>query len=176
MSTRPMHSSNIRSNTVELTMPTFNGKEAQEHPKRFLKDLNTYITHKKIASEKKMIAIENCLKGKTAKWFAMTKDAALNEEDFKKLFLKHFFSETKQWDIFIKCTEAGKSPIRTNYQEHFHQWMDELKYLDSSKITEDQAINLIIKHFPIAIQAYVQTTEKKFLNILEKLGKIQNSK
>lgn len=44
--------------------------------------------------------------------------------------------------------------------------MDELKYLDSPKIDEIQAINLITKHFPIAIRAFIQTaSEKKFFNI-----------
>lgn len=52
--------------------------------------------------------------------------------------------------------------------------MAELKYLDSPKMDELQAINLITKHFPIAVQAYIQTTkEKKFLNIWEKLGELE---
>jgi len=161
-----------RSNTVELPMPTFEGNEQTDHPKRFLRNLNTYLIHKKIAEDDKMIVIENCLKGKAAKWFTMVKDATCNIENFKDLFLKNFFSENKQWSIFIKCTEAGKATTKGNYQEHFHKWMDELKYLDSPKIAEEQAINLVIKHFPIAIQAYIQNTEKTFLKIWEKLGEI----
>lgn len=55
--------------------------------------------------------------------------------------------------------------------------MAELKHLDSPRMNEEQAINLITKHFPIAIQAYIQTTkEKKFLPILEKLGELKNNK
>jgi len=54
--------------------------------------------------------------------------------------------------------------------------MAELKHLDSPKMDESQAISLITKHFPIAIQAYIQTTqEKKFLNIWEKLGELENN-
>lgn len=54
--------------------------------------------------------------------------------------------------------------------------MAELKQLDSSKIAEEQAINLISKHFLIAIQVYIQTTnEKKFLNVWEKLGEVKNN-
>lgn len=42
-------------------------------------------------------------------------------------------------------------------------------------IDEIQAINLISKHFLIAIQAFIQTaSEKKFLNIWEKLGELGN--
>ena len=93
------------------------------------------------------------------------------------IVLRHFFSEDKQWDIFIRCTEAGKRPIQNGFQEHFHYWMVELRYLDSPKMDKEQAINLIIKHFPIAVQAYIQSTqEKKFLNIWEKLGELENSK
>lgn len=43
-------------------------------------------------------------------------------------------------------------------------------------MNEEQAINLITKHFPISIQAYIQTTnERKFLPIWEKLGELENS-
>lgn len=55
--------------------------------------------------------------------------------------------------------------------------MAELKYLDSPKMNEEQAINLITKHFHIAIQAYIQfTKEKKFLPIWEKLGELETNK
>lgn len=54
--------------------------------------------------------------------------------------------------------------------------MEELKYLDSPKMTDEQARSLITKHFPITIQAYIQTsTERRFLKIWEKLGEIGNS-
>jgi len=156
-------------------MPNFSGED-NEHPKMFLKNLETYVTHKKVTTTDRIIVIDNCLKGKAAKWFSMIKDTTPTEETFKLLFLKHFFSEDKQWNIYIKCTEAGKKPITNNFQEHFHLWMAELKYLDSPKLTEEQAINLITKHFPVAIQAYIQTTrERKFLNIWEKLGELENS-
>lgn len=164
-----------KSSNVELSMPTFSG-ETNEHPKQFLKNLNSYLHHKNIAHADRMIVIENCMKGKAAKWFSMIKDLTPNEDTFKTLFLKHFFSEDRQWNIFIKCTETGKKPISCNFQEHFHYWMAELKHLDSPKMDESQAISLVTKHFPIAIQAYIQTTqEKKFLNIWEKLGELENN-
>jgi len=166
----------VRPSTIEMTMPTFSGEQKDEHPKSFLKDLNSYFTHKNITPTDKIIVIENCLKGKAAKWFGMIKDTTPTAEAFKTLFLKHFFSDDKQWDIFIRCTEAGKRPIKNGFQEHFHHWMAELRYLDSPKMDEEQAISLIIKHFPIAVQAYIQSTqEKKFLNIWEKLGELENN-
>jgi len=98
------------------------------------------------------------MKGKAAKWFSMIKDLVTpNEDTFKTLFLKHFFSEDRQWNIFIKCTETVKKPISCNFLEHFHYWMAELKHLNSPKM----AISLVTKHFPIAIQAYIQTTQEK---------------
>jgi len=117
-----------RPNTVEMAMPTFSGN-ANEHPKNFLKDLSSYMTYKKVTPADKIILIENCMRGNAAKWFNMIKDATPTEDTFKTLFLKHYFSEDKQWDIFIRCTEAGKKPISSNFQEHFHYWMAELKYL-----------------------------------------------
>lgn len=168
---------NMNKNTVDITAPTFSGDLKEEHPKQFLKDMHNYLEHKQITTNKeKLIVIENNLRGKAAKWYSMIKDAALDEVTFSELFLKHFFSENHQWDIFIKCTEAGKKPIKKDFQEHFHHWMAELKYLDSPKMNEEQAINLITKHFPISIQAYIQTTnERKFLPIWEKLGELENS-
>lgn len=175
MKTTNQDNTSTRTSNIELTMPTFSG-ETNEHPKQFLKNLNSYLLHKHIAQADRMITIENCMRGKAANWFTMIKDVAPNEDTFKALFLKHFFSEDRQWNIFIKCTETGKKPINSNFQEHFHHWMTELKFLDSPKMDETQAINLITKHFPIAIQAYIQTTqEKKFLNIWEKLGELENS-
>jgi len=166
---------NVKVSNVELIAPTFNG-EADEHPKQYLKDLNAYFLHKNTSQTDRMIIIENGMKGKAAKWFGMVKDATPNVDTFRSLFLKHLFSEDRQWDIFIRCTETGKKPINENFQEHFHFWMAELKYLESPKIDETQAINLTTKHFPIAIQAYIRTAqEKKFLTIWEKLGELENN-
>lgn len=164
---------NCKTNNIDIPMPTFSG-EAKEHPKIFLKELNSYLTHKNVRQTDRLIVIENCLKGTASKWYAMIKDTMPTEEMFRTLFLKHFFSEDRQWNIFIKCTEAGKQPIKNNFQEHFHFWMAELKHLDSPKMDELQAINLITKHFPISVQAYLQTTQEKFfLNIWEKLGELE---
>lgn len=55
--------------------------------------------------------------------------------------------------------------------------MTQLKYLDTPKMEEEQAINLIVKNFPIfpiSVQAYIQNcVEKKFISIWEKLGEIE---
>lgn len=85
-----------RNNAVEMNMPTYSGHEKDKHSKTFLKNLNTYFDYKKVKNEDKMIVIENSLKNKAVDWFSMIKDAALNEETFKDLFLHHFFSERKQ--------------------------------------------------------------------------------
>lgn len=84
----------------------------------------------------------------------------------QKLFLKYFFLEHHQWEIIIKCTEARKNPITKGFLEHYHYWIEEVNQLDSPKVSEEQVINLVSKHFPIAIQSYIQTTrERKFLDI-----------
>lgn len=104
----------------------------------------------------------------------MIRDAAPDLSAFKQLFLKHFFSDKRQWDIFIACTEDGKKPIESGFQAHFYKWMNELKHLYTLKITEEQGINLVLKHFPLAIQAFIENgSEKKFLNIWEKLDEME---
>jgi len=40
--------------------------EQNDHPKKFLRSLNTCLTHKRIPEKDKRIMIENCLKGKAA--------------------------------------------------------------------------------------------------------------
>lgn len=160
---------------VEMATPLFFGNERDQHPKTYLRDLDRYFTHKNISERDKMIVIENSLKSKAAMWYNMIKDVTISLTDFKERFLHHFFSEQHQWNIFIQCTEAGKKPIHLGFQEHFHRWMNELKYLESPKITEEQGIKLVMKHFPLAVQAYVQPYKnKKFLDIWEKLGEIEN--
>jgi hypothetical protein len=84
-----------------------------------IKCLDTYLTHRKIMVADRIIIIEKYLKGNAAKFFNMVKDTTSIEETFKQLFLKHLFSEDRQWDIFIKCTEAGKKSIKNNFQNTF---------------------------------------------------------
>lgn len=53
--------------------------------------------------------------------------------------------------------------------------MNELKHLDTPKIPEKQVTNLVTKHFPIAVQAFLQSwTEKNFLCIWEMLDEIED--
>lgn len=104
-----------RINNIDRPMLTFSG-DAKEHPKAFLKKLKSYLTHRNISHTDRLIVIENCLKGTAAKWFTMIKHTMPSEETFRVLFLKHFFLEDKQWNIKIECTEAGKQPIKNNFQ------------------------------------------------------------
>jgi len=46
-----------RTNNIDITMPNFSGED-DEHSKMFLKNLETYITHKKITTMDRMIVIE----------------------------------------------------------------------------------------------------------------------
>lgn len=54
---------------------------------------------------------------KAATWFAIMKYESSKFEKSKELFLKQNFSETHQWEVFIRCTEAGKNTITVGYQE-----------------------------------------------------------
>lgn len=62
------------------------------------------------------------------------------DEIFQELFSKHFYLKSKQWKIFIKCTEAEKQTIKRGFQEHFNLWIAELCHLGSLAIPEEQAI------------------------------------
>lgn len=83
---------------VEILPPTFEYTKEGEHPKKFLKEIQTYFEHRRL----------------------MVKDVIIDFDSFKNLFLKHFFSEQYQWEVFLKCTEAGKSTVRSSFQKHFH--------------------------------------------------------
>lgn len=159
---------------VEMVPPNFSGHDSDLHPEQFLRELHTYIERKKATKEDEGIIISNSLKGKSATWYAMIKYAAPDLNTFKQLFLKHFFSDKRQWDIFRACTEAGKRTIESGFQTHFYKWMNELKHLDTPNLTEEQGIHLILKHFPLEIQAYIENgSEKKFMDIWEKLNQLE---
>lgn len=98
-----------------------------------------------------------------------TKRINIQRTFIEKLLLRHH----KQCEIFIRSIEVGKNSIKQIFQEYFHFWIAELIYLKSPKIEEEQTINLITKYFPIAVQAYIQTQIKKFLNIWGKLGELE---
>lgn len=136
---------------IDLTMPTFFGNNRVVHPKKFLDDIEKFITFKSIREEDQLILTDNALKGKAVAWITIMKHAYFTPDfkAFKGFFLKQYFSDIQKWEKFIKCTDAGKKIITTGYQEHFNYWMTQLKYLDTPRIEEEQAINLIVKHFPI---------------------------
>lgn len=98
-------------NVITIPIPTFEETEKGKHPKKFLKDVRKYMQHMNIAKKEILLLLENGLKDKVAKWFKMVKGVTSNIDTFQELFLKEFFSETKQWEIFISCTEVGKRPI-----------------------------------------------------------------
>jgi hypothetical protein len=165
---------NERSEKIEMPMPLFFGNQRDIHPKKYLIEIEKYLKLKKIEGDDQIIIIENSLRNKASSWYAMMKFASPTLEVLKGLFLKQYFSENHQWEMFIQCTEAGKKTIQYGYQEHFHHWMTELKYLDMPRLEEEQAINLIMKHFPISVPAYIQNcTEKMFIPIWEKLGEVE---
>lgn len=95
---------NTRAPPIEIIMPLFFGEKEEEHLKKFLKVINAFLAHRRIAPQERMITFENSLRGKALKWYSMIKDATPNEDTFKELFLKQFFSESKQWNTFTKCT------------------------------------------------------------------------
>lgn len=86
---------------MDISISKFSKENSNKHPKRFLKEFDAYVSYKRVPKEERMMAIENCFYEKTAKWFNRIKDAAQQENDFKELFLKHFFSENIQQNIFI---------------------------------------------------------------------------
>lgn len=77
--------------------------------------MKLYTTLKKILSNEVLLIVESSLKRRAAKLLLMIKKLVTDFEVFQELFLKHFFSEGRQWDIFIKCTEAGERPIQQGF-------------------------------------------------------------
>lgn len=72
---------------VKISPSKFESTKKGEHPKKFLKEIQTYFEHRRLK----------------------VKDVIIDFDSFKNLFLKHFFSEQYQWEVFLKCTEARKA-------------------------------------------------------------------
>lgn len=79
-----------------------------------------------------MIIVENSLKDGQGCLTVHLDEVCITES--RSIYWKQYFSESQQWEIFIQCTEAGNKTIQHGYQEHFHHWMAQLKYLDMPKI------------------------------------------
>lgn len=62
-----------------------------------------------------------------------------------------FFLRIRTMGNFNEMLKARQHLKIKNVQEHFHQWITKLKYLYAPKMTEEQAINSLTKHFPIKI-------------------------
>lgn len=88
--------------------------------------------------------MENEYKGKVVKLFTITKYIVKYFKKFQVIFLKHYLSDRRQYEILIKCSEAPIQSIYKDFQEHFHFWIVELRELDPFSISEEQAINLVL--------------------------------
>lgn len=159
---------------IELPMSRFSEDHSNEHPNRFLQEFNA-LTYKQIVNEQKNIIVKNSMPDQAAKWFAMVKDVTPDLEAVWELFLKYFFLERRQREIFMKSIGADKKPIGNNFQEHFHHWMAVLERLKSRTINKEQTGDLSRSHSSTEEQAYEQTTQPdSFLKVWEKLNESAN--
>ncbi|XP_050546068.1 uncharacterized protein LOC126908200, partial [Daktulosphaira vitifoliae] len=156
---------------VEINLPKFFGNSRDTHPLAYLKRLEKYFERKNIKPEDKLLLVEDSLKGNAGNWFSMINYLCNDYDNFKQLFIDEYWSRGIQLSLWSQFSSSERVKNIPSYREYFAQWMQKVKYFDSPKLTEAEAIVIIARHFPGYIQAMlVSMPSKTFLEATTLLG------
>lgn len=120
-------------------------------PSRYLEELEVYFRKRNISDEGKLeIALEG-LQGYAKNWAIIYRDGWTNYNDFKRDFLKNFWSSQDQGRI-RQIINTSKWSNRFTMTEHFAHFVS-LARLLTNPIPEPTLVEDLIRHYPTHIQA-----------------------
>lgn len=138
---------------VEISRPSFYGNYRDIHPKDFLNRLEEYFVLKQTYAGEKIIIVGDCLKAAAASWFSTIRFQLCNYDEFKTAFVDEYWSREIQIQIWGQCLSIKKIPQNTNYREHFATWATKLRHLEVPRLSEQEIVKHIAKHYPGYIKA-----------------------
>lgn len=165
------------SHSTEITRPTFFGNSRDVHPIDFLNRLEEYFAIKQIYVGEKILVIGDCLKAAALNWFSTIRFQLSNYEDFKKAFTDEYWSREIQIQVWSQCLSINQVPQNENYRDHFAAWATRLRHLQVPKLSENEIVKNIAKHYPGYIRAIlVSLPESTILAAMKVLGEEEHRK
>lgn len=163
----------------DVPTPSYND-EANENPRRFLKEFEEFAKLKGVTQEWKISWFRRCLGEKTRLWFDAVEKDTENFEVLEKKFLDRFWSEERQSDTIRRLYTPGVKLISAESKETYllSAWQEN-SYLDNP-LTERSLIGAVSRQMGAEIAKHVlagniSTIESfaKLLNAWERVEKGQ---
>jgi len=156
-SRQPVHnegnSKTEQMHNTEISRPTFFGNNRDAHPIDFLYRLEEYFAIKQSYVGEKIIIVGDCLKGAASSWFSTIRFQLTNYDDFKKAFIDEFWSREIQIQVWSQCLSTKHIPNNSNYREHFATWATKLRHLEVPRLSENEIVKHIARHYPGYLRA-----------------------
>ncbi|XP_060859475.1 uncharacterized protein LOC132936742 [Metopolophium dirhodum] len=161
---------------TEISRPIFYGNNRDGHPIDFLYRLEEYFAVKQSYVGEKIIIVGDCLKGTASNWFSTIRFQLTNYDDFKKAFIDEFWSREIQIQVWSQCLSTKHIPNNTNYREHFATWATKLRHLEVPRLSENEIVKHIARHYPGYLRAIlVSLPECTILTAMKILGEEEQS-
>jgi hypothetical protein len=135
-------------NNTEISRPVYYGNNKDQHPKDFLNRLEEYFAIKQTYVGEKIIIVGDCLKAAAYNWFSTIRFQLCNYEDFKRVFMDEYWSREIQIQIWSQCLNTTQIPPNVSYREHFANWANKLRHLETPKLSEAEIVKNIATHYP----------------------------
>lgn len=139
--------------TLKCHARSFFGSNRDVHPKDFLYRLEEYFAVKQTYVGEKIIIVDDCLKSAALSWFSTIRFQLTCYEDLKKAFIDEFWSREIQIQVWSQCLSTKQVPANTNYREHFATWATKLRHLEVPRLSEQEIVKHIAKHYPGYLRA-----------------------
>ncbi|KAF5200724.1 hypothetical protein FRX31_009689 [Thalictrum thalictroides] len=94
-----------------------------------------------------------------------------NYDDFRKAFMDEYWSREIQIQIWSQCLSIKQIPDNENFREHFATWATKLRHLEVPRLSEQEIVKNIAKHYPGYLRAIlVSLPERTILAAMKILG------
>lgn len=139
--------------------PYFDGS-SRHNPIKFLASFEQYRRSYHLDDRQALDAALGCLKGNARSWTAIHQGRFMTFEQFKKSFLKAFWSDNKQRDIRHQISTGRYDPSKGTMLAHFAHYVEMANML-SPAMPETTIVAEIMRHYPDAIQHLWALTQQK---------------
>ncbi|KAF7997662.1 hypothetical protein HCN44_008835 [Aphidius gifuensis] len=120
------------------------------NPKKYLHDIDKYLTKKRCPNQNKLLEIERILEDKIQQWYESKNSTIRDYNRFKVAFLDKYYPTPSRLAFRDKWVNQ-KYNNNISFQEYFYTQQDQSKYIEPP-MTVDEINCIIIKQMPQFIQ------------------------
>ncbi|EFA13685.2 hypothetical protein TcasGA2_TC016049 [Tribolium castaneum] len=131
--------------------PSFEGLKRQ-NPVKFLRAIEEYGRFFGLDSQRLLGVAMDCLKGNAKHWTGIFQKKWRGYEDFRRDFLRTYWSAKRQRDIRFQIATGRYDETRGTMLSHFAYYVDMANML-TTPLSEEVLLDELLRHFPERIQS-----------------------